>query len=188
MPVLSEEIQHTLWTLADSLVKALQAPQDGGQADMNWGVSGRSSNVWDVTHPDLPMVKDDEGWTKDTLLQLQVKELPDGKYAVVAVNKVLGTETNSFPLVFIVAKQDTPPGPKWPIAEIAKAAANWFRVQLAELKKKAEGMQPGTPPGAIGGGAPAQDAGMGGMGFPGGGMMASASRRLQIALKVARGI
>lgn len=188
MPVLSEEIQHTLWALADSLVKALHSPEEGGQADMNWGVAGRSSNVWDVTHPDLPMVKDDEGWVKDTLLQLKIEELPDGKYAVVAVNKVLGTETNSFPLVFIVAKQDTPPSSKWPIASIAKAAANWFRVQKEELKKKAEGMQPGIPPGSVGGGPVSPDAGMSGMGFPGGGMMASVGRRHQIALRLARGV
>jgi len=155
MPSIDSQAQRTLWQLADELIKALNTPGDSQDQDSkNWGVEGTDGNTWSVSHPELPIVKDSEEplggiWGKDSLLQLQIQKLKDGKYAVLAQNLVQGEEDSSVPQAFVVAKEDKPPGKTWNTAQIALAAANWFKDRLRELKAKASQSAPQIPPGTF---------------------------------------
>lgn len=180
MPLhLDEEIQNSLWRLASALASALEAPNTntGAEADPRWEVSAVTETEWSVSHPDLPIVRDDEGATKDDLLSLKIKQ-NGNEWLVVAQNNVLGTDANSYPLTLVVAKENDPPNKKWPFDDIARAASNWFVEQLQDLKSKAQGMTPDAPPGSFGQQSPQPEEPLG-LGFP------TASRKAQVRAKVA---
>lgn len=144
MPKLDPDTQRSLWKLANALAKALRSP--GGpeaQGDPQWRVSALASRAWKITHPDLPVVEDDEGMNKDVLLQFHVQ--PDeasGLWFAIAQNKVVGPETHASPRALIVSKEESPPSDAWDFEEIGMAAANFFKQQKKELVEKAQAMVP----------------------------------------------
>lgn len=151
MPSVDKAIQKSLWGIADALAKALRAPSGDQPGDVQWRVSALASRAWKVSHPDLPLVKDEDGANKDTLLQLHIQPDPDTKqWFVIAQNKVTGPEGHTSPRALIVAKYNEPPSENWDNEEIANAAANFFKQQLKDLVQKAKAMtpeeNPGTPP------------------------------------------
>lgn len=172
MPAISEEIQDTLWKIGDALAQALS---DLG--DPTWRVTGLGSKAWKVSHPELPVVKDDQGIQKDVLLQMHLQEDEDaGRWFVIAQNKVVGPDSHSSPRLYIVADEDQPPNDSWPIEEIAQAASNFFQKQKDLLVQEAQASSPQVPYNS----GPPQGAAAGppGLGGP------LASRRKKIASQI----
>ena len=109
MPEISTEIQDTLWKIGDALAQAL-----ANTGDPSWRVTGLGSKAWKISHPELPVVKDDQGVQKDVLLQMHLQEDEDSdRWFVIAQNKVVSPEAHSSPRLFIVADKDTPPSDSW---------------------------------------------------------------------------
>lgn len=141
MPKLSRDIQKALRKLGMDLEKAFRLDTEGQKGDPQWTVTGLAGSVWKIAHPELPLVKDENGSLKDVLLQMHIYHDQDSaKWFVVAQNRVVGPETHASPKALIVAKEDEAPGPDWDMETIAQAAANFFRQQKDELKADAEAM------------------------------------------------
>jgi len=138
---IDSEVQKTLAKLASALAKAFSAGADG---DTRWTVSGVASRAWKISHPDLPVVQDDQGIEKDILLQLHIRPPDDDNDAwlVVAQNKVVGPETHASPQALIVAREEEAPSDNWDTEGIAEAAANFFRQQKRELVEEASAVTP----------------------------------------------
>jgi len=150
MPTMNPDIQQAFWQLADALAKSLRSGDSEDGTDAQWRVTALASRAWAVTHPDLPIVEDESGASKDTLLQLHVQPDPkSGLWFVIAQNKVVGPESHASPRALAVAKKDTPPGDDWDFDEIAEAAANFFRQQKKDLVEKAAALMPDSDPGDL---------------------------------------
>lgn len=145
MPTLDPTIQKAYKKLAFCLHKALRAPQQGQQSDVQWGVWALAPQAWKITHPELPTVRDDAGVTKDVLLQLHVYHESDGPWMVVAQNKVVGPSSHASPLAMIVAKEKQPPT-EWDMDAIGQAAANFFKQQKQNLVTQAQSLMQESPP------------------------------------------
>lgn len=177
MSTISEEVQDTLWKIGDALAQGLS---DLG--DPSWRVTGLGSKAWKITHPDLPVVKDDQGVQKDVLLQMHLQEDEDSdRWFVIAQNKVVSPDSHSSPRLFIVADQGDPPHDGWPIEDIAQSASKFFNNQKELLVQEAQAASPQVPynsgPPEGGAGGPP------GLGGPLGGPLAS--RRKKIAQRIA---
>lgn len=187
MPKIDTDSNLALAELGKALAKAFAVANGDRQADPRWQVSGLVTRVWRIHHPDLPIVKDSQGKTKNVLLQLEVTQDDDsGKWLVIAKNNVITKDPQANPRMRVIYEsddsQDAPSS--WNLESIAQDSADWFYQQKTQLEKEAQfsvdqqklrpGEEPaGAPPGGAGGG-------MGGMGGapPMGGAMASRRRRV----------
>ena len=183
MPRIDRSIQQTLWRIADTLAKILRSPSGTDPGDPRWSVSGESATAWKVDHPDLPLVRDDEGATKDVLLQFYVSRQGE-TWFLVAQSNVVGAEQHGSPKAVIVGKKETPPGPDWDdIEAICEKAAAFFKQQLRELTAEAQALTPSAPPGST----TPPPVPQGGMMMPGAAGPMLASRLNRIASYLTRG-
>jgi hypothetical protein len=185
MPRIDRDTQDTLWKIGDSLQRKLvEPPAPGTEGDPRWHVTQLVPGGWKIDHPDLPLVKDTEGTSKDILLQLHIARQgdPEGHYLVVAQDKVIGPGSHNSPQAEPIARLKGPIT-SWDADGLATAAATFFRRHKDELIAKARATMPKTPPGALG--APPQQPPGGGPGLGGG--MPIASRRRRVARLVQRG-
>jgi hypothetical protein len=143
---IDESIQKTCWKIADTLAKILRSGIGQDAADPKWTVAGQTTRAWQISHPDLPLIKDEEGTQKNVILQMYI-EVKEGKWFVVAENTVIGQENHSSPRAVIIAKEEEPPNQNWDIEGIAKAAALFFAKQKEILTKQAQEISPTIPPG-----------------------------------------
>jgi hypothetical protein len=145
---IDSSVQETMAALAHALAKAFSQGSGTQPGDPKWTVSGVSSKVWKLGHPDLPIVKDSKGSEKDVLLQLHVREpKKEGEdWLVVGQNKVVGPDSHATPKALILARESTPPGEDWNLDSIATNAANYFIQQKEDLIKQAQGATPEPPP------------------------------------------
>lgn len=154
MPVRpTQNVQETLWSIADAMARHLKAPSQESMGDPRWTVSGVTDSTWEVNHPDMEPL---EGGS--TPLKVMIKRLDtEGKsWAIIARNLATKPEANS-----VVYRSDSgPPNPKWDVEQIAQAAAAWFQEQKDEIVGQKEDLTPSLSPGSV---QPQQEMGPGGM-------------------------
>jgi hypothetical protein len=131
-------VQDTLRKLSSELAAKFLAD------DPQWSISGLASRAWKIKHPDLPIVRSQDGTETDTLLQLHIRP-PDSEnknWLVIAQNKVTGPQSHASPRALILASEDQPPNQTWDLGAIAQSAVNFFRKQKNNLRDQTQALMP----------------------------------------------
>jgi hypothetical protein len=137
-PQLTRETQGVLWSLADSLARALRDPQGDQPGDARFTVAGISESSWSISHPDLEILESGE-----SPLILRIRKIKEGKWGVFGQNQLknlLNTQVLSF--------EKSPPDKSWDLDYISQKAAAYFHEQKDKITQLKQKLSPSQPPGA----------------------------------------
>lgn len=137
-PVLTRNLQNTLWRLADAVAKSLREPSGENPGDSRWTVEGLGYSSWRINHPDIEILD-----TGDSPLIFKIKKIKDSRWSVLGQNQLKNLINTK-----VVAIENSPPSEQWDVDAIAKASAQYFQEQLQALIQLKEEMTPNQPPGA----------------------------------------